>query len=61
MTDRQKYVADTLRTSGIGLMVSGLVGLFFQRASVFICLVLIFLGVVLIGAGYYYVNKRSKG
>ena len=58
MREDQKYIADSLRTTGIGLIVSGIVGAFFGKAPITICVVVMSSGIAVLIAGFYYVRRR---
>ena len=60
MNDDQKYVVDSLRTTGIGLIVSGIVGAFFGKASITVCVIVMATGVAILMMGFYYVRRRLK-
>jgi len=58
--DDQRYVADSFRTSGIGLMVAGLISLFFGKAPLLSCMSVIGIGIAVVTIGYYYVKRRTE-
>ena len=60
MREDQKYIADSLRTSGIGLIVSGIVGAFFGKAPITACVVVMMTGIAVLIAGFYYVRRRCN-
>ena len=58
MREDQRYIADSLRTMGIGLIVSGIVGAFFGKATVAISLAVTMMGIAITTIGFYYVKRR---
>ncbi len=60
MREDQRYIADSLRTTGIGLVVSGIVGVFFGKAPLSVCATVFTTGIVILLMGFYYVRRRSR-
>ncbi len=58
MREDQKYIADSLRTTGIGLIVGGIIGRFTGRIELEGGLILMVLGAILMVTGYIYVRRR---